>query len=93
MYKNTSLVFPLEEEIQKNNQYTNVSEKEARELAFIVQEMYKNNDISYQATQIIHHSSSPEASITINRRGITFRLGLNRKSITITTLTPKGDLK
>lgn len=93
MYKNTYLTSPLKGEIIKNNQYTNVSEHEAKSLALAVQEMYKNNGIPYQAVQTVHRDRSPEISVTISHTGITFKLGMNWKTTKITTFTPKGDLR
>lgn len=93
MYKDTSLISPLKGEIIKSNQYTNVSEQESKYLALVVQEMYKNNGIPYQVTQTMHRNRSPEAAITISHTGITFKLGLNWKTTTVTTLTPKGILR
>ena len=90
---NTSLNSSPQREFVNNKQYTNVSEQEARCLAQIVQEMYRNSDIPYEVRQTMHLDRSPEASITINHTGITFRVGLNCKTTRTITFTPKGVLK
>lgn len=90
---NTSLKSSPRGEIVNNNQYTNVSEQEARCLAQIVQEMYRNSGIPYEVKQTMHSDRSPEASMTINHTGITFRVGLNCKTTRTITFTPKGVLK
>lgn len=90
---NTSLNSSPRGEIVNNKQYTNVSEQEARCLAQIVQEMYRNSGIPYEVKQTMHSDRSPEASMTINHTGITFRVGLNCKTTRTITFTPKGVLK
>ena len=92
MYKDIFLVFPQQGEELKNNQYVDVSEQEVQELAIIVREMYRNNNIPYKVTKKVNNYSSPTASVTINSKGINFCLGFRRKAMKIIKITPKGEL-
>lgn len=92
MYKNTYLDDPLKEEIIKNNQYTSVTENEAYRLVTAVQDMFKFNSIPYEVQQAIHYEKSPEASVMISKKGIILKIGIIRKTTTVTRFTPKGGI-
>lgn len=91
MYRDIYLPSLTRERNTTNSRYTKVSEQKANEIARAVQQMYHLNGIPIEVTQKVISEKSPEASITLNSTGITFRLGVSCKKTTITKVTPKGE--